>query len=227
MTPLDVKVLYLTQNQCLIYCRCISYGTSSLKISSPQVGGFYCLVGYATADEGAEFIKMKELWRPIKGFPDYQISNMGRVMSYKRERLNGNLLQPLAGLDRYLHVNLCKNGHIYRKRIHRLVLFAFVGEPLPGQETRHLDGSRTNNIVTNLCWGTRSENGRDKAKHGIVYHWCLGEKSAFAKLNKSDVKRIRQVYAKENVTQIELAIQYGVARSTIQAIVGRTNWKHI
>lgn len=37
----------------------------------------------------------KEIWKRIKDFPDYEISNWGRVKSYKRDKINGRILKTL------------------------------------------------------------------------------------------------------------------------------------
>jgi hypothetical protein len=52
-------------------------------------------------------------------------------------------------------------------RIHQLVLLAFVGPKPPGMQTRHLDGDKTNNRLTNLVYGTPSENQRDNVRLGV------------------------------------------------------------
>lgn len=47
-----------------------------------------------------------------------------------------------------------------------MVLNAFVGPPPPGFEGCHKDGDRANNALSNLYWGTRSDNQRDRVRHG-------------------------------------------------------------
>lgn len=51
--------------------------------------------------------------------------------------------------------------------VHRLVAQAFDGDaPSPAHtDVRHLDGNKANNVLTNLAWGTRSENMRDVLRH--------------------------------------------------------------
>src|SRR5690606_11217835 len=55
-------------------------------------------------------------------------------------------------------------------RVHRLVMEAFVG-PLPeGMEVRHLDDDPDNNALSNLVYGTRSENLEDRVRLGTHHH---------------------------------------------------------
>ena len=55
--------------------------------------------------------------------------------------------------------------------VHRLVALAFHGEPEPGQLVRHLDGDQTNNVPSNLAWGTMAENQLDSVRHG-THRWA-------------------------------------------------------
>lgn len=54
--------------------------------------------------------------------------------------------------------------------MHRLVLSAFVGPAPEGMEALHRDGSRANNRIANLAWGTHAQNQRDQLAHGTHAH---------------------------------------------------------
>lgn len=106
----------------------------------------------------------EEQWRPVPGHPDYQVSDRGRVVSYKRGRpreLRGGLP------NGYRQVRMYVDGARSDQLVHRLVLLAFVGPCPEGQEVRHLDGDKTNNHLSNLRHGTRSENTIDQVQHGV------------------------------------------------------------
>jgi len=115
-----------------------------------------------------------EQWKDIPNFPNYQVSNQGRVRS-RLMQFNGKttdhwrIKQPGYTLG-YPYVLLRKDGQSYNRRVHALVLEAFVGpRPIINGEracTRHLNGDQTDNRVENLAWGTMKENMADKKIHG-------------------------------------------------------------
>jgi NUMOD4 motif/HNH endonuclease len=114
-----------------------------------------------------------ESWLPIPGWEDwYEVSDLGRVRSLPRRLTyggrmrQGKVLSPGMNSDGYLTVVLCKDARRLTVAVHRLVALAFLGPRPPGQEVRHLDGTRTNNALPNLSYGTRSQNQIDSVQHG-------------------------------------------------------------
>ena len=77
-----------------------------------------------------------EQWRTIDGFPDYQISDFGRVKSFKRS--TPKILSPCY-TQCYASLDLSLDGIKYRKYVHNLVADAFL-ECRSGLDVRHLDG---------------------------------------------------------------------------------------
>src|SRR6185312_11707944 len=105
-----------------------------------------------------------ERWLPVVGYEAYYaISDWGRARSLRK----GMILKPsYSNQGGYGLVILTANGNAVGRYIHRLVLEAFVGPCPPGMETRHLDGDPRNCALTNLAWGTSSENKQDQIRHG-------------------------------------------------------------
>jgi hypothetical protein len=52
------------------------------------------------------------------------------------------------------------------QNVHALVAAAFLGPRPEGMQVRHGDGSKDNNHLSNLCYGTASDNVRDSIAHG-------------------------------------------------------------
>jgi hypothetical protein len=174
-----------------------------------------------------------ERWLPVVGEEGvYEVSDSGRVRSLPRiirfvragkpssMSKPGVLMRPGIVLG-YLQVSL--TGRKQRK-VHHLVLNAFVGPCPPGMEARHLDGVRDNPRLDNLCWGTKLENAADRKTHGSQ---CLGESHGRAKVTEADVTAIRKRYAEGGIRQVDLGDQYGICQTKISAIVRREHWKHV
>ncbi|OBB89648.1 hypothetical protein A5781_00070 [Mycobacterium sp. 852002-30065_SCH5024008] len=96
-----------------------------------------------------------ERWRFIPGFPSHEVSDHGRVRKILRQH-------PSEG---YPAVTLRERGRpAKRVRVHTLVLLAFRGPRPDGMEALHRDDIGWNNRLSNLRWGSRSENVRDRAR---------------------------------------------------------------
>lgn len=117
---------------------------------------------------------MTEQWRQIRGYPLYEVSTDGHVRRWTPPMHRNGVELPVlpkpsltqSTVNGYQTVNLSIDGKAVKKYVHRLVLYTFRGEPPIGYEARHLDGDRTNNRLSNLQWGSRSENTLDKVRHG-------------------------------------------------------------
>lgn len=55
---------------------------------------------------------MEEIWKPIQ-YDGYEISNFGRVKSYKYDNINGKIMKPYHTTKGYLQIDLQLDG---RKR---------------------------------------------------------------------------------------------------------------
>ena len=105
-----------------------------------------------------------EIFKDIKGYPGYQISNKGRLWSTKTNRY----LNPFVNNRGYLTINIkAANGKRKGELIHRLVALAFIDNPNGYPEVNHIDEDKKNNDVSNLEWCTRQYNnnyGQHNAK---------------------------------------------------------------
>ena len=106
-----------------------------------------------------------EEWRPIEGFPRYEISNKGRVKSFTNPK-KPKILRPHQLKNGYLMVHLAKGEEWGSNatecvRIHKLVADAFIPNPLNRCHIRHINQDRTDNRVENLRWVTREESNND------------------------------------------------------------------
>lgn len=95
-------------------------------------------------------IGKKEIWKNIDNYDDYQVSNFGRVKSFKKGK--ERILKPSVAGRGYLFVVLCKNGIRKEMLIHRLVANAFIQNPDNLPCVNHKDENKQNNHVDNLEW---------------------------------------------------------------------------
>lgn len=114
-------------------------------------------------------------WRPVPGWEGwYEVSDDGRVRSVDRvvitrngRRLHWRGRERKAVLYRgYPRVGLHRPGEHKITPVHHMVLWAFVGPCPQGHETLHRDGDPTNAHLSNLRWGSKSENAQDALRHG-------------------------------------------------------------
>jgi len=100
-----------------------------------------------------------ELWLEIGDYPQYEVSNKGRI----RNKDTKTLLK-LNTTD-YVWVTLGKDSKI----VHRLVAFAFITNPDPilKKYVNHIDGDTENNCIENLEWVTHSENMKHAYATGL------------------------------------------------------------
>lgn len=104
-----------------------------------------------------------EEWKDILNYEGlYQASNMGNV---RRIGAKNKRLKPCLDRDGYQTVTLCKDGIKKTKRVHRLVLEAFVGHSL--MTVNHIDMDKSNNSLINLEYLESGENSRI-AKHKTI-----------------------------------------------------------
>lgn len=148
-----------------------------------------------------------EQWRSIIGY-NYEVSDLGRV----RNSLDGRILKPSAPSKKYLYVNLYPRPSLWAA-VHRLVAEAFIGPCPEGCEVRHIDDDPVNNSWSNIVYGTRGENNRDRkcnkrwAGHPII---------------PDDVHIIRARLAAGEL-QRDIAKDFGVSRTAITSINLRRN----
>lgn len=159
------------------------------------------------------------------GYPGYLISSDGSMWSDRaigrgRKAHSRRKLATYAGNHGYRMATLSYGNRPRCVAIHRLLLRAFVGEPRPKQEARHLDGDKANNSLSNLAWGSRSENMRDRDRHGTSNH---GERNGQTKLVAAQVLSIRQEVASGTHRQA-VAEKYKVHVNTIHNIIAGRVW---
>jgi hypothetical protein len=129
-----------------------------------------------------------EVWKQINNFPDYMISNFGRVKSFKKSD-EGLILNLHSNGNGYLFIFLFKNKKRYRKYIHTLVYENFIELLNCYEIVHHIDRNKDNNNVNNLKKMTKYEHrsyhmlGNNNPMYGK--HHSIESKIKMSKIKKN------------------------------------------
>lgn len=173
-------------------------------------------------------------WRAIPGFEQfYEVSDRGDVRACERSvrflskkgkphfrQKRQRLVRAQVINSGYLVVHLNKDWKRTPRTVHSLVAAAFFGPRPRGYDVAHWNGNKLDNRATNLRYATRSENHRDKKRHGTS---ACGEALPFSKLTEAAVRSIRRL----KLNGRQAAAHFNVSPATISRVRLRQSWKHV
>lgn len=126
--------------------------------------------------------KHLEIWKQIREYEDYYVSNFGRVKSTKFGK--EKILKQGKQTSGYLQVVLCKNGKKRSFEVHRLVLESFLRNPKGLPCCNHKNENKLDNRLSNLEWcdwsynnnyGTRNERVSKKLSKKVIQYTFDGK----------------------------------------------------
>ena len=165
------------------------------------------------------------IWKPIPNHEGYEVSDSGAVRSWLPINGRGGLassprlltILPFADSP-YLRVSL--RGKT--RRVHQLVLEAFVGPCPAGHIVMHRDDDPTNNALSNLCYGTHQDNSDDMITKGRS---CKGE--AHHRALVSDAERASIILAAKAKQYyggiVEVADDLAIPVNTVRRVIESYN----
>lgn len=167
-----------------------------------------------------------EIWMPCSCDTNYSVSNFGRVkrtLAVPGTRA-GKLNKLFLDDDGYQRAHLISNKVHLNVGVHRLVAFAFLGDPPEGMnEVNHIDGDKTNNRVENLEWCNTLHNIYWRGHLGLT---SKGSAHHMTKLTEDQIPVIRQMLT-DGISGVEIGRRFGVSKRVISSIKKRKTWGHV
>lgn len=147
----------------------------------------------------------------IKGYKEYFISNLGRVLSVKRGKKR--FLKPAINGKGYLFVRLYKNGKTKTIQIHQLVAMAFLNHAPNGMQTviNHKNFVKTDNRLDNLEVTTNRENSNRKHLKSTSKYTGVAWNKKDKRWHSSIFIKGKKIHLGNFKHEIEGAIQYYIA----------------
>jgi hypothetical protein len=198
--------------------------------SKPQIRASYIM------DKFARAAKMEnEEWKSVEGYPNYEISNIGRVRTLAHSETfyrGGKALSrkrpaklrktPISRLG-YPVVELSNGEGPRQFLVHVLVAEAFIGEAPEGKPfVLHNDDNPLNACICNLRYGSPLENSADMVERDRS---AKGSKHGLSVLNEISVAEIKSKFAGNS--NAALGRMYGVHADTIRDIRSGRTWHHV
>lgn len=178
-------------------------------------------------NKNRKFRLMKDLpdeivFRRYKG-TRYYVSEDGRVYSSQTNMF----LKGYRGGD-YLWFDLWDGREKTRKSQHRLIAECFIPNPKNLPIVRHLNDNPYDIRLSNLAWGTKSDNMNDAVKNGLLKDRPSpkGEKHSKAKLTAMAILSIRKEID-SGVHYKDVAEKYKITGSYAYKIGARQCWTHL
>jgi len=159
---------------------------------------------------------------------NYQISNYGRIKSFKVEVKDGQIING-SNIGGYKTITLRKiSGKRVAKYVHRLVAEHFIERSAEDQiYVIHMDYKKDNNYFKNLQWATKRQKEEHqnvnpnfvKTKKQVKYSKLTEAKVRYLKKRMSDPKRKTRLKM--------LAKQFGISEMQLYRIKRGENWGHV
>ena len=147
--------------------------------------------------------------KPIRGFPEYQVTTDGQVVGKRGKTMTGHV-------DRcgYRAVILSYYPRQTQALVHRLVLSTF--SPIENMElydVNHINGNKLDNRLENLEWCTRSENIKHSFANGLQTK-VTNPHGTYRVLSETDFDTIRDLHHR-GYLDAEIAKEIGCSRSLV------------
>ena len=170
-----------------------------------------------------------EIFKIIPEFPDYLVSNFGRVKTKsrllryvhavtKKEHFRKSeerfLKIQFNNLTGYKFCQLYKNNKMSNRTLHNLVANTFIENQKKLPCINHIDGNKHNNCVDNLEWCSNEYNHKHATETGLK---AKGEQIKSSILNENSVHAIKW-FLNKGISHTELSKAFKISRPAITLI---------
>lgn len=157
-------------------------------------------------------------WRPVQGWPHYEVSRSGEL----RRTWDGLTVGQWTQSDGYRLARFSRPRAVVR--VHRVVAEAFVPNPFAKKTVNHLNCNRSDNRAENLEWCSQAENLAHSERLGrMCRNYWKGKRSPTAKLRDEQVVEARMLYSSGAGTWEELARRFGLSKRAMgRCLTGET-----
>ena len=170
---------------------------------------------------------MKEVWKTIKDYPNYEVSNKGQIRFFEMKIKKWIILERVRQPTGYKVIRLFSGIQRKRSCLHTLILEAFISPRPEGFVGNHKDGNKVNDDIRNLEWIDKSADINHAYQTGLHNAPDMrGEKHPGVKLKEGDVKKIRRLRI-NGMKLAQIAELFNVTKGNIHLITSRQRWKHI
>ena len=182
--------------------------------------------GYVST-EYMSYLGYDEEWKPCisdgKEGREF-VSSLGRLYDTKLKRLVSLSLSKYGYIIAKVHYKGDKKG--MTRRMNRLVLETFVGEPpddMISPEADHIDGRTIDNELSNLQWLSKSDN----VKKENAFRDIRGERNTQAKYTEKQVREVCELIKTNLYSLQEISDMTNLPKTFIFDIKYQRAWKHI
>lgn len=165
-----------------------------------------------------------EIWKDIPSFEGvYQISNFGRLKSFKKDK-KGYILSNINKKKDYLRVVLRYREKYITKLMHRLVYEVFVSDIPPKFDIDHINGDKQNNCIWNLQCLSKKQHSKKTIENNP---------NAILKMNYYNISRAKAICQLlpdgrliDNFNSIrEASLKTGVCERNIYQVASSSEYK--
>jgi len=171
-------------------------------------------------------------WRVWHRYPEYEISSVGGIRT--KRNLNGTgyydfyrYIKPTVGTNGYHVFGFTRHsgGKVWSDTflLHNVVAEVFLGARPHSLLECHRDSDKDNNSVSNLYYGTNSQNMMDKVEAGTSNR---GERCAASRITELQAKEIKARLATGEKSSV-IAIDYPISAAGIRKIKRGDTWSHL